>query len=98
MIAVRAKATTGFNSGNDATNGRRIKPVARRAGATISSALQIVGVSNARKASRAAGSGRFGIGLSPASDCPAPGFIGEWPKPARVFAGRTMRGESDGQL
>ena len=63
-MAVRAKATTGFNCGKAAINGRRVNPVARRAGVTSSSALQIVGVSNSLKASRSAKSGKAGIAVS----------------------------------
>jgi hypothetical protein len=60
MIAVRAKATTGFKFGKAAIRGRRVKPIARRAGTTSSRALQIVGLSNSLKAARSAGSGRVG--------------------------------------
>src|SRR5580704_3387099 len=59
--AVRAKATIGFISGKQATTGRRVKPCARRPGATTSSALQIVGVSQAVSALRLAALGRVGI-------------------------------------
>src|SRR5271170_6609801 len=62
ISAVRAKATIGFISGKQATTGRRVKPCARRAGATTSSALQMVGVSQAVRALRAAALGRLGIG------------------------------------
>src|SRR3954469_13595574 len=65
IIAVLAKPTIGFSSGNGATSGRRVQPIARRAGATISSALQMVGVSQARSASRLLASGRLGIGGLP---------------------------------
>src|ERR1700722_14231963 len=72
MSAVRAKATMGFISGKQATTGRRVKPCARRAGATISSALQIVGVSQAVRAWRLAALGKLGIGnLRPGNGCPA---------------------------
>src|SRR5438445_10383540 len=69
MWAVRANATTGFKSGKAAISGRRVKPVARRAGTTSSSALQMVGVSNALRASRSASSGSRGIAgfLEPSS-------------------------------
>src|ERR1700732_2509227 len=62
MRAVRAKATTGFISGKQATTGRRVKPWARRCGATTSSALQMVGVSQAVRALRLAALGKLGIG------------------------------------
>src|SRR6185437_15033580 len=69
MMAVRAKATTGFISGKAAVSGRRVNPIARRAGTTSSSALQIVGVSNAFSASRSARFGRRGMAgfLKPSS-------------------------------
>src|SRR5439155_6234624 len=60
MIAVRANATTGFKFGKAAISGRRVKPMARRAGTTSSRALQIVGLSNSLNTSRSAGSGRVG--------------------------------------
>src|SRR5665213_441436 len=63
MSAVRAKATIGFISEKQATTGRRLKPWARRSGATTSSALQIVGVSHAVRAWRLAALGKSGIGL-----------------------------------
>src|SRR5690349_19093959 len=79
MRAVRAKATTGFNSGKAANSGRRVKPMARRAGTTSSRALQIVGVSNARRASRSARSGRRGMSASSDNEGSPPGFIGNAP-------------------
>src|SRR5260370_15802145 len=65
MRAVRANATIGFISGKHATTGRRVKPRARRSGLVISSALQMVGVSQARRASRLWREGKSGIGFSP---------------------------------
>src|SRR5438270_1242432 len=92
IIAVRAKPTIGFSSGNGATSGRRVKPMARRAGATISSALQIVGVSQARRASRLLASGRFGIGVSRS------GFVaqayGQRRRLARAFPPRRFNASS----
>src|SRR5436309_14492612 len=88
ISAVRAKATTGFISGKQATSGRRVKPIARRAGTTISSALQIVGVSQARSASRLCLSGklagRLDIGLTPAVGG-RPGFRGHAVRPQGLF-------------
>src|SRR5947199_6120458 len=84
IIAVRAKATTGFISGKQATRGRRVKPIARRAGTTISRALQIVGVSQARSASRLWRSGRLGImSLRPVKV--RPGFRGNAVRPQGLF-------------
>src|SRR5215472_10237102 len=74
-MAVRAKPTTGFRSGKAAISGRRINPVARRAGATSSSALQIVGVSNALRGSRSATCGRLGMKASSDYRRPPPAFI-----------------------
>src|SRR6202011_5066457 len=51
MVAVRAWPTIGFISGNGQISGRRLKPAVRRAGATSSRALQIVGVSIALRRS-----------------------------------------------
>src|SRR5215469_5898626 len=65
MRPVRANATTGFISGNGATAGRRVKPKARRSGLVSSSALQIVGVSQAVRALRLAALGKLGIDGSP---------------------------------
>jgi hypothetical protein len=48
---VRANPTIGGMAGKAQTNGRLVKPTARRSGATISSALQMVGVSKARRCS-----------------------------------------------
>jgi hypothetical protein len=45
----------GARSGRTQTSGLRVKPIARRCGATISSALQIVGVSKRRSVSSRAG-------------------------------------------
>src|SRR5947207_8544053 len=77
MIAVRAKATTGFKFGKAAISGRRVKPVARRAGTTSSRALQIVGLSNSLKASRSAGFGRVGTSAFLGPHCRVRGFIGK---------------------
>src|SRR5438270_6914791 len=85
ISAVRAKATTGFISGKQATSGWRVKPVARRAGAPISSALQMVGVSKARRASRAWRSGRLGIRFSPAGQGFAPA-LGATPSGRKGFS------------
>src|SRR5215472_2119384 len=76
MIAVRAKATTGLSLGKAANSGLRVKPIARRAGATSSSALQIVGVSNAFSASRSPGSGRRGMAASSDHHHGSPAFMG----------------------
>src|SRR5215467_8341709 len=76
MMAVRAKATTGFSRGNAATSDLRVKPIARRAGATTSSALQIVGVSYALSASRSTASGRLGMAASSDQYRGSPGFMG----------------------
>src|SRR5580704_3422267 len=84
MSAVRAKATTGFISGKQATTGRRVKPWARRAGATTSSALQIVGVSQAVRALRAAALGRLGMVISDQVRTQAHRFIGNAAGPQAI--------------
>jgi len=45
MVAVRAYPTIGGRSGKGHTSGLVVKPINRRCGATISNALQMVGVS-----------------------------------------------------
>src|SRR6516165_10013089 len=77
MIAVRANATTGFISGKAAKSGLRVKPMARRAGTTSSSALQIVGVSNALRASSSCRSGRRGMAGSSEHQSSDPSLIGK---------------------
>src|ERR1700722_1607320 len=52
MSPVRASPTIGGNFRSTTTIGSTVKPIARRPGATISSPLQIVGVSQAFKAPR----------------------------------------------
>src|ERR1700722_19921078 len=52
MSPVRASPTIGVNFRSTTTMGSTVKPISRRSGATISSPLQIVGVSQAFKASR----------------------------------------------
>src|SRR5438067_4067501 len=86
MRAVRAKATTGFISGKHATTGRRVKPSARRAGATISKALQMVGVSQAVRAWRLARSGWLGIFYLRPDGNAAPRFMGNAADPQGLFA------------
>src|SRR5438132_2917260 len=54
--------------------------MARRAGTTSSSALQMVGVSNAFRASRSAESGRRGMAASSDDDRRGPAFIGIGPR------------------
>src|ERR1700761_2950249 len=52
MSPVRASPTIGGNLLSTTTIGSTVKPIARRSGATISSPLQIVGVSQAFRSSR----------------------------------------------
>src|SRR5438552_14443364 len=87
MVAVRAKATTGFRFGNAAISGLRVKPIARRAGTTSSRALQIVGLSNYLKASRSAGCGRVGTLAFLGSLSSGPRLYWQRPRAARPFGG-----------
>src|SRR5947209_16751041 len=98
MMAVRAKATTGFISGKAANSGLRVNPTARRAGATSSSALQMVGVSNALRASRSAWSGKRGMAGSSEYHRWSPAFIGKRPPAARpLLSGADHEPEWDHQ-
>src|SRR5215469_16981277 len=85
MIAVRANATTGFICGKAAKRGLRLNPIARRPGTTSSRALQIVGVSNAFRDSRAAESGRLGIAAYSRDHCRSSSLYWEGPRPASVL-------------
>src|SRR6266436_10026780 len=89
-MAVRAKATTGFKFGKAAINGRRVKPMARRAGTTSSRALQIVGLSNSLNASRSAGSGKVGTSGFLGPSLSGPRLYWQRPRAARSFSGRSL--------
>ena len=52
IVPVRARPQIGGSFGSAATSGRTVKPCPRRWGTTTSSALQMVGVSHCRSASR----------------------------------------------
>src|SRR5438045_163396 len=64
MVAVRAYPIVGAASGNPHTSGRTVYPRLRVSGMTTSSALQIVGVSNATSAASSCSDGKFIDSLS----------------------------------
>ena len=71
IVPVRARPQIGGSEGSAATIGRTVKPCPRRCGTTISSALQMVGVSHWHSVSRSSRvkgcSGMAGYMIMPAT-------------------------------
>jgi hypothetical protein len=68
IMPVRARPTIGGSLGLTTTTGSTVKPLARRSGETISSPLQIVGVSQALSVSRSSAVKEYSVIAFPEDD------------------------------